>query len=131
MACCSFVCSRRTLSSSSLSNRALSVKWVAVAAGACLRACPSGAGFAASAGRFPGSFRAAFCVSITGVIMFISSYQLVTHPLHAQEKYRLLWDWLKFLPNPHDMSIHRPCGWEVFISPNLVEQPLAAQRFPG
>src|ERR1700756_1850012 len=63
--------------------------------------------------------------------MFISSYEFVAHPVHGQKKSWLLRNGLEFLPNSHDMSIHCSSGREVFIPPDLVEQPLAAQSLPG
>src|ERR1700675_93168 len=128
MACCSFACSRRTLSSSSFSDRALSAGPLAMVAGKRLRACPSAERFGSCAGRFRGTFRVGFWVSAVGVIMFISSYEFVAYSVHGQKKSRLLWNWLEFLANPDDMSIHCPGCREVLVSPNLVEQPLAAQR---
>jgi len=62
--------------------------------------------------------------------MFISSYEFVPHSMHGKKKSRLVRNWLKLLPNPYDMSIHRPGRREVLIPPNLVEQSLAAQRLP-
>src|ERR1700757_3256626 len=66
-----------------------------------------------------------------GVIMFISPYEFVAHSVHGKKKSRLVRNWVKLLPNPYDMSIHRPGSRKVLIPPNLVEQSLAAQCFPG
>src|ERR1700731_816430 len=131
MACCSFACSPRRLSSSSFSDRALSAGPVAMAAGKWLQACPSAERLVCRAGRFRGTFPVAFWVSAVGVIMFISSYEFVAHSVNGQKKSRLLWNRFEFLANPNDMSIDCPSCREVLVPPNLVEQPLAAQRLPG
>src|ERR1700756_5446262 len=67
------------------------------------------------------------------MIMFpsFSSHELVPHSMHGQKKTGLLRNRLQFLSNAHDMSIHRAGGRKILITPNLVEQPLAAQGLAG
>src|ERR1700747_2547638 len=130
MACRSFASSRRTASSSPFSDWTL-VATVCVVVVESRRAIPSTVHPPRGVGRFRGRFPVAFCVSAIGVIMFISSYKFVSHSMHGQKKTRLLRNGFEFLANPDDMSIHRPGCRKVLVSPDLVEQAIAAQRLPG
>src|SRR6266481_9765212 len=131
MACRSFACSRRSVSDSSFGHWTNSGVSVAKALRKFCRACPSAVCLISCVGRFPSTFRVVFRVSALGVIMFISSYEFVAYSVHSQKKPGLLRNWFEFLPDPHDMSIHRPSSREILVTPNFVKQPLAAQRLPG
>src|SRR2546425_1251091 len=65
------------------------------------------------------------------VIMFISSYEFVAHSMHRQKKTGLLRNRFEFLANPHNVSVHGARRRKILITPDLVEQPVTAQRLPG
>src|SRR5712691_5556050 len=65
------------------------------------------------------------------VIIFVSPYEFVAHSMHRQKKTWLLRNRFEFLANPHNMSIHRTRRRKILVAPDLVEQPVAAQRLPG
>jgi hypothetical protein len=45
--------------------------------------------------------------------------------MNGEKKARLIRNRFKFLAESNDMSIDRTSRWEVFVSPNLVEQTIA------
>src|SRR5260370_8170520 len=65
------------------------------------------------------------------VIMFISSYEFVAHAMHRQKETWLLRNRFEFLANAHNMSVHGARRRKILITPDLVEQPVTAQRLPG
>src|SRR5271169_6724591 len=105
MACCSFAYSRRTASSSCSCDRVLSARAAAEPVDEFRRGCASPVRLVASAGPFPSKLREAFCFSAVFMIVIISSYEFVAHPVHGQEKARLIRNGFQFLTNPNDMSI--------------------------
>src|SRR5580704_10053196 len=130
MACCSFAYSRRTASSSCSGDRVLSMA-AAEPVDELRRGCASPVRLAASAGLFPSKLREVFCFSAFFMIVIISSYEFVAHPVYGQKKTRLIRYGFQFLANPNDMSINGARGRKILVTPNLVEQPIAAQRLPG
>src|SRR5215467_3581939 len=133
MACCSFACAARTVSRSSCSDCMLSARFGDVTVGKHSGARSPAERFFSRARRFSGSFRVPISGSADAMIMFpsFSSHELVPHSMHGQKKTRLLRNRLQLLSNAHDMSIHRTGGRKILITPNLVEQPLAAQGLAG
>src|SRR5450432_1608921 len=122
MACCSLPCSRRTASSSCLSDCRLSDGPVeARGAGAFRRACVSAACLASRAARFSRGLLTWFRVSAVFVIMFISSYEFVTHSVHRQKITRLVRHWFEFLADSNDVRVHGPRRRKILITPNLIE----------
>src|SRR5215831_1222860 len=57
------------------------------------------------------------------------SYELIPHSMHSQKELRLIGDGLQFLAQANDVCIHGASGRVVCISPDLVEQMIAAQGF--
>src|ERR1700738_4427671 len=131
MACCSFAYSRRTASSSCSCDRVLSVRAAAELAGEFRRGCASPVRLVASAGLPPARLGELFCFSAVFMIVIISSYEFVPYAVDGQKKTRLIRNGLQFLSNPNDMSIDGARGRKILVTPNLVEQPVAAQRLPG
>src|ERR1700732_4648865 len=131
MACCSFAYSRRTASSSCSCDRVLSVRVAAELVDEFRRGCASPVRRAPSAGPFPPRLREPLCFSAFFMIVIISSYEFVAHPVYGQKKTRLIRNGVQFLTNPNDMSIDGTSGRKILVTPNLVEQPIAAQRLPG
>src|SRR4029077_2786914 len=133
MACCSFACAARTVSRSSRSDWMLSARLGDVTVGKHSGPRSPAEGFCSRAGRFSGSFRVPISVSAVAMIVFpsSSSHELVAHSMHGQKKTGLLRNRLQLLSNAHDMSIYRAGGRKILITPNLVKQPLATERFSG
>src|SRR5580700_7920353 len=131
MACCSFAYSRRTASSSCSCDRVLSVRAAAELVDEFRRGCASPVRLVASAGLFPSKLREVFCFSAFFMIVIISSYEFVTYAVHGQKKTRLIRNGLQFLANPNDMRIDCTSSRKILVTPNLVEQPIAAQRLSG
>src|SRR5229473_3799340 len=127
MACCSFACSRRTASSSCFTDWMPGVRLFAEAGKPWL-VFPSR--FVSRSRRSPSALGLMSSIPSVGVIMFISSYEFVAHSVHCQKETGLLRNWFEFLANPYNMSVHSPSRWKVLVTPDLVEQPVAAQRLP-
>src|SRR6266849_3031556 len=130
MACCSFVCSRRTASSSSLTEWMFSVSSPPVA-GKLWLPFRSAVHLGSCGRRFPSAFRSMSSIFSVCAIMLVSSYEFVADSMHRQKKTWLLRNWFEFLANPHNVSVHRARGRKILITPDLVEQPVAAHRLPG
>src|SRR5713101_5287998 len=80
--------------------------------------------------RFPSALCLMSSIPSVDVIMFISSYEFVAPSVHRQKETGLLRNRFEFLADPYDMSIHSPGRWKVLVTPDLVEQPVAAQGLP-
>src|SRR6266481_380576 len=128
MACCSLACSRRTASSSCFTEGTPAPRLFA-AGGKPWLAFPSG--FVSRTRRFPSALCLMSSIPSVDVIMFISSYEFVAHSVHRQKKTRLLRNRFEFLANPYNMSVYRTRRRKVLVTPDLVEQPVATQGFPG
>src|SRR6266481_5119227 len=128
MACCSLACSRRTASSSCFTEGTPAPRLFA-AGGKPWLAFPSG--FVSRTRRFPSALCLMSSIPSVDVIMFISSYEFVAHSMHRQKETGLLRNRFEFLANPHNVSVHGARRRKILITPDLVEQPVTAQRLPG
>ena len=61
----------------------------------------------------------------------ISAHELVAHTVHGAEVYRTSGVAFQFLPKLQDMIVHRARRRVVLISPNFVEQLIAADHSVG
>src|SRR5215469_17119254 len=115
MACCSMARSRRTASGSSFAGRRLSGSF----------------GGWESKVLLPCSTGTICSVFLAGAAMFASTYEFVAHSVHGQKKTGLLRDRFELLPNPYNVRVDGTGGGKVFVSPDLVEQPVAAHGLAG
>src|ERR1700686_3268769 len=57
-----------------------------------------------------------------------SADKLITRPVHRQNESRLLRLGFNLLPEANDVCVHRTCSGKAIVSPNILEQPVPAQR---
>src|SRR5580704_17084 len=86
--------------------------------------------FVSRSRRFPSRLCLMSSIPSVDVIMSISSHKFVAHSVHGQKEPGLLRHRFEFLANPYNVSIHSPSRWKVLVTPDLVEQAVAAQGLP-
>src|SRR5438876_8160436 len=124
----SFDCSRRNMANSSSSAR--------ISSG---RPSPQEASSCSGSSRVNGA-PGASCSGLVPCHVFHMSNspqtkklanKFVPNAMHCQEIARLLGNRLKLLTNAHDVGIDCAGRRIVLVSPDLVQQAIAAQRLPG
>ena len=75
-------------------------------------------------GLFRESLRCGFWYGIQGN----SAHEFVAHPVHGAEVYRTGWIAFQFLPKLQNMIVNRASGGIILVSPDLVEQLVAADH---
>src|SRR4051794_25927762 len=60
-----------------------------------------------------------------------STYESITGSVHGEKVLRLLGIGFQLLAQAHEMRVHRARGRIVVITPDLFQQPIAAENFSG
>src|SRR6266446_5071351 len=67
----------------------------------------------------------------TGMSVLPSTYKLITTAVHSKYETRLLRIGFQLLPEVNNVCVHCARVWIILVTPDRVQQTIAAERFHG